>query len=267
MLKRDFVRRLNMAIIISITLFIIFIGAYFYLSFQTQVSAIRVSVDIVQETFTNLNILTSLRNNLSQANFLFTAQLITFIVAMIALLSAIWYTTHRYLVEKKNALIDSLTQIYNRKAFFFALTQELKKTERFAHPTTVAILDLDHFKVYNDRNGHLAGDNLLRRFARILKETVRKYDIIGRYGGEEFVILFPETNVNDSYQVCERIRQTIEKTKFYGLHKMPNKKMTISIGLAEVKGKKKVYRDTIMHKADKFLYKAKEAGRNQVLYK
>jgi diguanylate cyclase (GGDEF)-like protein len=268
MLKRDFVRRLNRGIIIFFLIFVVFLGVYFFISFTTQVSAIRTSITIIQETFTNeTGLLTSIRNNLTQANFLFIAQLIIFIIAVFGLLGSIWYTTRRYLVEKKNALVDSLTQLYNKKAILFHLRQELLRSERYGHPTTVAILDLDYFKRYNDTNGHVAGDNLLKRIGRILHESVREYDEVGRFGGEEFIIVFPETYVKDAAVVCERIRKIIEETRFVGQQNMPNKKITISVGLAEIKGKKKIKQNTILRKADEFLYKAKQTGRNQVLYK
>jgi len=188
-------------------------------------------------------------------------------IAVFALLGSIWYTTQKYLVQKKNALLDSLTQLYNKKAILFHLRQELLRSERYGHPTTVALLDLDFFKKYNDTNGHIAGDNLLKRFARILHDEVREYDEIGRFGGEEFIIVFPETHIKDAAIVCERIRKAVSETKFYGQHKMPFGKITVSAGLAEIKGKRRIKQDTILNKADEFLYKAKEAGRNQVLYK
>ncbi len=268
MLKRDFVRRLNRGIIIFFLIFVIFLGVYLFLSFTTQINAIRTSISIIQETFTNeIGLLTSIRNNLSEATFIFLAQLITFMIAVFSLLGALWYTTKRYLVERRDALIDHLTQLYNKKAILFHLRQELMRSERYGHPTTVAILDLDFFKKYNDSNGHVAGDNLLKRFGRILHETVRKYDEVGRFGGEEFIIVFPETYIQDAAAVCERIRKIVEETKFLGRDKMPLKKVTISIGLAEVKGKKRIKEKTILNKADEFLYRAKETGRNQVLYK
>lgn len=266
-LKRDFVRRLNKAIVISMSLFIVFIGVYFYMSFISEVNAVNSTLTTIQGLITNnANLIGSARNGLTQARFLFTAELITFVIASFSLLGIIWFTTQKYMVQKRNALIDPLTQLYNRKAFFFALKQELKKTERFHHPTTVAIMDIDFFKKYNDRNGHVAGDKLLQRFSRILEENVREYDTIGRYGGEEFVILFPETEIKEAAKVCERIRKEVEETNFYGQQKMPFKKITVSIGLSEIKGKKRIKRETLIRKADEQLYKAKESGRNQVLF-
>ena len=81
------------------------------------------------------------------------------------------------------------------------------------------------------------------------------------------MIVFPETKIQDAAKVCERIRQRIANTKFFGQHKMPSGRITVSIGLSEVKGKRKIKQNTILNKADEFLYKAKESGRNIVLYK
>ncbi len=267
-LKRDFLRRLNRVILISFILFLIFIGAYFFMSFNSKINSINVIVTSIADSFeNNTNVLGSLRRNISEMTALFLTQLTTFIIAILTLLTSLWYTTKRYLVEKKNALVDSLTGLYNKKAILFHLKQELLRTGRYGHPTTVAILDLDFFKKYNDVNGHVAGDRLLKRLGKILHEEVREYDEVGRFGGEEFVIVFPETKIKDAYDVCERIRKKIEKTNFAGKNNMPDKRVTVSIGISEIKGKKKMKGKTLLGKADDLLYKAKKSGRNKVIYK
>lgn len=266
MLKEDFVRRLNLFIIIAVIICMIAIGVYFYLSFQTQINGIEATLNLIRgqfpESLSNIN---SVKNNLVQLNFLFIAEITAFYLAIIALVLFLWFTTQKYLVQKGYALIDHLTQIYNRKAVFFSLKRELSKSERYGHPTAVAMIDIDHFKKYNDSNGHVAGDRLLKRFAAIMKDLVREYDIVGRYGGEEFIIVFPETSAEDAAKVCERIRAEVENTQFYGQQNMPFKKVTISMGISDVKGKK-IKEKTIINKADELLYKAKESGRNQVQF-
>ena len=246
-------------------IFVVSLGIYFYLSFISEINAISTSIIIVKESISN-GTLTNIQNSLTKINIIFIAQLLTFVIAVFALLASIWYTTKKYLVERRDALIDHLTQLYNKKAILFHLRQELLRSERYKHPTTVALLDLDYFKIYNDTNGHVAGDNLLKRIGRILHEEVREYDEVGRFGGEEFIIVFPETHIKNAAVVCERIRQRVATTRFLGQRNMPNKKITLSVGLAEVKGAKRVKQNTILSKADKFLYKAKESGRNLVLY-
>ncbi|MBD3247275.1 diguanylate cyclase [Candidatus Pacearchaeota archaeon] len=264
-LKRDFTRRLNRIILISFSIFLVAIAGYFLMSFQTQINTIDAILLSVRSLLDNA-VWSSLKGSISGMYFLFITQLITFIIAIIALLFAFYYTSQRYLVEKKNSLVDELTQLYNRKAVFFELKRELKKSERFHHPTSVVMIDIDFFKKYNDKNGHVAGDRLLRRLGKILKKEIRDYDIVGRYGGEEFIIVFPETDLKTASEVSERIRSKIQETNFYGKEKMPGKKVTVSIGVAQVPPLTKMKRDTIVKKADKRLYEAKNTGRNQVVY-
>lgn len=264
-LKRDFTRRVNKLILISFSVFLVAIAAYFLMSFQTQINIID-SVMLSIRGELDRTLWNSLQSSINGMYFLFTTQLITFIIAIISLLFAFYYTSQRYLAERKNSLVDSLTNLYNRKAVFFELKRELKKSERFNHPTSVAMLDIDFFKKYNDRNGHVAGDRLLRRFGRILKKETREYDIVGRFGGEEFIIVFPETDLKTASEVAERIRKKIQETNFHGSNKMPGKKVTVSIGIAQVPPQTKMRRDTIVKKADKNLYEAKNTGRNQVIY-
>ncbi len=265
-LKKDFVRRLNKAILISFSVFLVAISVYFYLAAKTQFNAVNVILLSIR-SFIEIGTWNSLKINIGNMYYLLIFQLTTFIIAFIALLMAFRYTSQKYLVERKDALIDHLTKLYNRRAVFFELKRELKKTERYNHPTSVAMIDVDFFKKYNDLNGHLAGDRLLKRLGRILEENVREFDVVGRYGGEEFIIVFPETTVKGAYKVCERIRKIVEGTRFYGQEKIPNKKITLSIGIAEVPAKRKMKKDTLINKADELLYEAKRTGRNQVLYK
>lgn len=264
-LKRDFLRRLNLLIIVSFIVFIVAVAIYFYMTFQFGINSIQTALNVIQASTETAQPLTTIRGNLTELSFLFYIQLIMFILSVSALLVAFWYTTQRYLIEKRNALIDPLTQIYNRKAVFFALRRELRKSERFGHPTSVALIDIDFFKKYNDTLGHVAGDNVLKKFATLIKETVREYDVFGRYGGEEFIIVFPETKVKDARKICERLRERVYKEHFYGEEKLAHKKVTISIGVAEISGRRKIKKETLVNRADMNLYRAKHAGRNQVI--
>jgi len=262
-IKRGFRRNLITIIIIAFALFVIFISTYFYMSYSSEISAVQTTLSALRTQGTN-GAINSILTNIGDMRFLFTSQLATLLAAVISLAIGLWYTVQLYSVEKRNALIDPLTQLYNRRAVFFELKRELRKSERYGHPTSVAMIDLDFFKKYNDQLGHVAGDRLLKRFARLIKENVREYDIYGRYGGEEFIIVFPETGVKEAAKVCERLRKAIESTKFYGQEKMPFKKVTASIGVAEIKGRRRMKKETLIHNADECLYKAKESGRNQV---
>jgi diguanylate cyclase (GGDEF)-like protein len=113
--------------------------------------------------------------------------------------------------------------------------------------------------------GHVAGDRLLKKFAKILRNEIRDIDFVGRIGGEEFMIIFPETDIEKSAKACERIRKKIEETLFYGIQKLPRKKITASIGLIEFSGKQKIEKEALMHRADINLYRAKSGGRNMII--
>ncbi len=266
--KKDFINRLNKSIMVFFSVFAVSISVYFFIMFTSQINAIKDSLDIIMGVIENgegFFILFS--EGLSSINFMFMSQIVIFLISIFALVASVKYTTDKYLVEKKNALIDSLTQLYNKKAILHFLKQELARSSRYGHPTTVALMDIDYFKKYNDKNGHVAGDNLLKKLGFILKKSMRDFDEVGRFGGEEFMIVFPETKISDAAKICERIREKIGESKFYGQNKMPFGKITISVGLSEVKGKRMFREKKILEKADEFLYKAKESGRNRVLYK
>lgn len=182
---------------------------------------------------------------------------------------------------KTQVLTDSLMAIWNRRAllgdsdtgeikgsyFIPHLTREIaeargggKRTETLI-PLSVLMLDIDYFKKVNDDAGHAAGDLTLQLLAKLLSERTRVADIIGRYGGEEILIILPETNQTNAIQEAERLRQLVESNeiKFEG----KKIKITVSIGVAELKDSHKKPSD-LVKEADKNLYQAKGKGRNQV---
>jgi len=232
---------------------------YSYFSVQSELSEIRKAVSALNTGITT--ILTSVKN---LSSIFFTETFWLVILFAVAIMS-INYLLNWYYIEKRNALIDELTELYNRKAMKSWLHKEVGRAQRFKHPLSIAIMDLDRFKLYNDANGHLRGDWLLKHIAKILKENSREIDFVGRYGGEEFVIIFPETGHNNALKVCERIRQTIETTPFAGEENLPTKKVTISIGLVTVCDS--FDQEKMLKQADDFLYKAKEEGRNRIVHK
>ncbi len=173
-------------------------------------------------------------------------------------------TIKRYSVEGKlryQATIDPLTQIFNRRHFFEVAHKELERSQRYKRPLSIIILDLDHFKKVNDTYGHGVGDEVLRRISTLNKENLRENDIFARYGGEEFVILLPETDIEQAYQMAERMREKCAKTPLKIGKKSIN--MTISFGVSSL-GKEKLPLDKLLLRADKALYKSKKGGRNQV---
>jgi diguanylate cyclase (GGDEF)-like protein len=162
------------------------------------------------------------------------------------------------------ASVDTLTRTHTRRYFIERTELEFARAKRHSHPLSFIILDLDYFKKINDKHGHMAGDAMLKEIADICKTKVRSTDLLGRFGGEEFMILLPETNLESALYVAERIRKKIQETEFeYDGNKM---KITASLG---VTGTDKITCesfDTFLHCADKALYRAKDNGRNKIEY-
>jgi len=152
---------------------------------------------------------------------------------------------------EKEALVDPLTGLFNRRYMDDAITREFINSKRYGRNLTVLMLDLDHFKAYNDMFGHLAGDELLKNAASLFVDSVREVDIIARYGGEEFMVILPETPPDLAGVVAERIRTSVAA----------NSPITLSIGLASFPDDAGELSELI-NNADAALYRAKEAGRN-----
>lgn len=159
------------------------------------------------------------------------------------------------------ASYDSLTGLLSRHAFFDNANNYVSLAIREAKPFSVLIIDLDHFKLINDRYGHPAGDAVLELFADVVNSVARRSDIVGRLGGEEFALLLPSTSASEAQEFSERLHQAIQKAvlKFNG----SAIRYTVSIGLAEFdENSEKGIEDLLAH-ADIALYQAKQAGRNQ----
>ncbi|MEO0185876.1 MAG: diguanylate cyclase, partial [candidate division WOR-3 bacterium] len=167
-----------------------------------------------------------------------------------------------YNVTREMSLTDSLTKIANRRHFDLILENELKRGRGYSRSVSLAMIDLDHFKEFNDKYGHPAGDQLLIAVATGLKKAVRDTDLVARYGGEEFTIIFPETANAPAYRVCERVRMAIENVQI-SLDKYGKVGTTISIGLATYPQSAQSAQELIQ-KADLALYRAKKLGRNRV---
>lgn len=155
---------------------------------------------------------------------------------------------------------DHLTGLFNRGYWELRLIQEFKRHDRYEQPSSLIMLDIDHFKKINDMHGHTIGDEAIRGVSRAIKEQVRDLDIAGRYGGEEFGIVLTNTNGDGACVFAERLRKAIEKLAiFTGGHEI---KFTVSLGVAELTDKIHGHRGWI-EKADQALYKSKEEGRNR----
>ncbi|GAB4399666.1 MAG: hypothetical protein OHK003_24280 [Anaerolineales bacterium] len=163
--------------------------------------------------------------------------------------------------EQILARTDSLTEIFNRRHFFSLAEHEFSVALRYALPISIIIFDIDHFKLVNDRWGHHIGDDVLRHVSRIALEQVRAADILAQYGGEEFIVLLPNSSADEASHVAERIRRNVMSYRID-----PEKTqagITVSLGVAEKTMKMKAL-DHLIRCADQALYTAKEAGRNCV---
>ena len=159
------------------------------------------------------------------------------------------------LLEAEN-VTDTLTRINNRRAVMAALESLINEARHTSQPISIAMFDIDRFKTVNDTKGHVFGDQVLQVTANIIAGNIRVQDVVGRYGGEEFLVVFPNTDQASAGLVCERIRARIEAYPFAeGL------KITISGGIAEYRGEAVT---AFIDRADQKLYQAKESGRNRI---
>ena len=162
---------------------------------------------------------------------------------------------------QRDALFDGLTGIYNYRALMHALLKEIRRSDRYDQPFAFVMADVDHLKSYNERFGHLAGSEVLAEIARVLLRECRGTDVPGKYGGDEFAIILPQTGDAGARAVSERIRETIEQTKFQHVERG---EVTCSFGISlyprdasDVRG--------LIRRSDEVLFQAKGAGKNTVL--
>lgn len=159
------------------------------------------------------------------------------------------------------ALFDSLTGTLNRPAFYQHAEKEFARSKRYYRPLAVIMLDIDHFKHINDQYGHHGGDQVLQIFAEACQEVIRSTDVMGRVGGEEFVLLLPDTPMNAAFNLAERLRARINKYPYLAGDMLIE--VTASLGVAELHREDTDFR-ALLRRADDALYQAKHAGRNQV---
>ncbi len=162
-------------------------------------------------------------------------------------------------VLQELSLNDHLTGIANRRRINNLLDIEFERARRYRTPFSIVLFDIDHFKEINDHYGHLAGDTVLKSFANQVNQSIRKTETLGRWGGEEFILILSQSDLNAAYLVAEKIRKIIAKTRFEDI----DEEITCSFGVA-------IYQDGItidelLEEADQALYQAKENGRNQVI--
>jgi diguanylate cyclase (GGDEF)-like protein len=156
------------------------------------------------------------------------------------------------------SITDGLTGLVNRRRLMEALATEVERANRMQHPCAVLMVDVDHFKQFNDTYGHPAGDAVLARVAALLRESIRTIDVAGRYGGEEFLLVLTETTMAGALEVAERIRANLQTEVFDG------GRITVSVGAAEFpEGGQSA--EALIMSADLALYQAKKDGRDRVV--
>jgi diguanylate cyclase (GGDEF)-like protein len=166
---------------------------------------------------------------------------------------------------QKMATVDGLTGLYNHRFFMEQFHKEFARARRYRNWLSLIIVDIDYFKHYNDANGHLAGDHVLRKVASAIKNCVREMDIVARYGGEEFALLLPEISGENGVIVAEKIRREVEVQRFRNERRQPNGQLTVSLGVAQNSPHLKSHRE-MFNLADAALYQAKTQGRNRCVF-
>jgi two-component system, cell cycle response regulator len=166
-------------------------------------------------------------------------------------------------VYEKLAHTDGLTELYNYRFFQQLLGVEWNRAQRFNRPLSLIMLDLDHFKAYNDLYGHQAGDQALRQLGQLLRRSSRSYDAVARYGGDEFAMILPETSQEMAAEVAERVRVGVESETLEGDPRAPGAHLTASLGVATFPEHATEPR-ALIRKADLALYHAKTCGGNRV---
>jgi diguanylate cyclase (GGDEF)-like protein len=181
-----------------------------------------------------------------------------------------WISHQNALLRSKEEMeklshTDDLTQMLNRRRIMEKLTEELRTHSRKKRPISLAMLDIDHFKKVNDTFGHQCGDMILHEMAQLISGMLRDYDSIGRYGGEEFLIILPETTDEQAFAICDRIRLTAQDHIYK--YRGRELQVAVSIGIASKPAEESILLNLLISEADRCLYIAKETGRNRTKIK
>ncbi len=177
-------------------------------------------------------------------------------------------TTSEKLREANNrlellAITDGLTEVFNHRYFMDQMYEKLAEGKKWSTPLSLLMIDIDHFKAFNDNHGHMTGDLVLKKIGHVLKSSSRREDVVARYGGEEFAIILPDTDRHEAQGIAETIRATVENDHLPDGEE--TRRVTVSIGVSTT-GKDIDTVDGLISSADKALYRAKAQGRNRVVW-
>ncbi len=162
---------------------------------------------------------------------------------------------------KKMAITDGLTKLFNSRYFYTQLEMEIDRLNRYHHPLSMLLIDIDNFKDYNDKYGHLDGDKVLSGFGEIINSCLRGMDSAYRYGGEEFTVLLPETPITEAFNVAERIQRALTETQFKSMSGSISY-ITVSIGITDYCTNEDL--SSFILRADKAMYQSKDKGKNNI---
>ncbi len=239
-------------------------------------SAARAMLAIVAVTFVAALVIFCLAGRMSGAELSLTVCLMSAVVLSLLIAPPIYwlvaapikreYDMRQYAERRadelgEQAITDSLTSTRNRRGVTISVLEAMAHAERYGHPLSVAMVDVDYFKEVNDTHGHKAGDRVLQGVAAILTEALRLPDKIGRYGGEEFLLVMPETGLDETSTLTERIRQQVSEAEF----DIGDRKVKLTISIGAVLFQKGEDLEQLVSRADRALYRAKESGRNSVV--
>ncbi len=235
---------------------------------QNKEATQRLQVQFETQQFSDANKRLELENQSQQQELQHKQELLQMqylilglVVSILILVGVLWWRSRihaRYM--QMLATTDELTNLLNRRAILEYGNNEWLRAKRFGRPFCCLLFDIDHFKSINDTLGHAAGDEVLKTISSTVKTSLRKTDAFGRFGGEEFLLVATETELQQAEVLAERIRQTIESTSYDGI---TDRHVTVSIGIAPMRNESSL-EDLIAH-ADLALYQAKENGRNKVI--
>lgn len=264
--RSEKVRKLIRIFIFLVAIAMVSFAVFAFMTVRTNVNFLTGAIEVLGAAINGASAaaLAGMQQSVSEIFRIVIIELIVLAGGIAASLFAVSYMVEIYYAAIKSSMIDELTGIYNRRAIYKVLDQEIKRAERFKHPLSIMMMDIDFFKVYNDNNGHVAGDVLLQKISKTIDSKIRDVDTLGRYGGEEFIVILPETSHDGAAKIGERIRKCVEAANFKGEEKQPKGQVTVSIGMVTFHGEYG-HRTHLIHSADELLYKAKESGRNQLI--